>query len=158
MPVVGAIGNINPIKWHRHILKSISSLDESSQKVVVPLVGEILDSRQKYYENFLSLRTNIKSEDRVRFAGFRSDIPESLSPFDVFVLSSVAETCPMVVLEAMAMVCPVVATDVGGVPEEIPNSDHGWVVPPKDINALAQAITEALGDPQECRRRTSECA
>ena len=53
------------------------------------------------------------------------------------------------------MDCPVVATDVGGVPEEIPDSDRGWVVPPKDSDALAQTIAAALDDPEECRRRAA---
>jgi hypothetical protein len=64
--------------------------------------------------------------------------------FEVFVLPSTAEACPIVVLEAMAAECPVVATRVGGVLEELPGPEYGWVVPPKNPTALADAIREAL--------------
>lgn len=154
-PVVGTIGNINPIKGHKYLLRSIAMLVEDGQSVTVPVVGATLDSRQAYFEQLQSLRAELGLEDVVQFVGFRSDIPELLSLFDVFVLPSVAEACPIVVLEAMAMRCPVVATAVGGVPEEIPDTDHGWLVPAEDGPALADAIQEALSDPAERQRRAA---
>jgi len=153
VPLVGTVGNINPIKGHEYLLRSVSTLTEDGQQIAVPIVGKPLDSRVTYLERLKSLRSELGLEDQVKFVGFRSDIPELLCLFDVFVLPSVAEGCPIVVLEAMAMECPVVATDVGGVTEEIPDHDHGWVVPPEDSDALAAAIRAALDDPGECRRR-----
>jgi glycosyltransferase involved in cell wall biosynthesis len=155
MPVVGTIGNVNPIKGHRYLLEAIARLDESGREVAVPVVGKVLDSRRSYYEDLLDLRADLGLEGRVRFAGFRSDIPELLSLFDVFVLPSVEEACPMVVLEAMAMECPVVATAVGGVPEQLPDADHGWVVTPEDPDALAVALGDALDRPAEAQRRAT---
>ncbi|WP_218829630.1 glycosyltransferase family 4 protein [Halorubrum ezzemoulense] len=153
--IIGTVGNLNPIKGHKHLLRAIAKLVENNRDVIVPIIGAQLDSREQYFEELCDLRAEFDLEDTVEFVGFRSDIPELLSLFDVFVLPSIAEACPIVVLEAMAMECPVVATDVGGVPEEIPDSDHGWVVPPKDSDALARAIAEALDDPEECRRRAA---
>ncbi|MDB9249150.1 glycosyltransferase family 4 protein [Halorubrum ezzemoulense] len=153
VPVVGTVGNINPIKGHESLLRAVASLVDNGNQVTVPIVGKRLKSREEYYNKLRSLRSEFGLDDQVQFVGFRSDIPELLSLFDVFVLPSIAEACPIVVLEAMAMECPVVATDVGGVPEEIPDSDHGWVVPPKDSDALAQAIAAALDNPEESRRR-----
>jgi glycosyltransferase involved in cell wall biosynthesis len=151
-PVVGTVGNINPIKGHEYLLRAIATLDDD-QSVTVPVVGAALDSRQAYFKRLRSLRTELELEDVVQFVGFRSDIPELLSLFDVFVLPSVAEACPIVVLEAMAMKCPVVATAVGGVPEELPGADYGWLVPSEDAPALSDAISDALSDPDERLRR-----
>jgi glycosyltransferase involved in cell wall biosynthesis len=130
-------------------------LARDGEQITVPIVGKQLASRKAYYDKLCSLRSELGLDDQIQFVGFRSDIPELLSLFDVFVLPSIAEACPIVVLEAMAMECPVVATDVGGVREEIPDSDHGWVVPPKDSEALAGAITAALDDPEESRHRAA---
>jgi len=150
IPIVGTIGNLNPIKGHEYFLRAVADV---SQEIAVPIVGAELDSRKDYFEKLHSLRTELGLEDQITFVGFRSDIPKLLSLFDVFVLPSIAEACPIVVLEAMAMKCPVVATDVGGVPEQIPGPDHGWIVPSEDSSALANAIQEALENPTEAERR-----
>lgn len=154
VPVVGTVGNINPIKGHEYLLHAIAELNTTFGEVAVPIVGEKLDSRTEYFENLCSLRSELGLEDQVTFVGFRSDIPELLSLFDIFVLPSIAEACPIVVLEAMAMECPVVAASVGGVPEEIPDGDHGWLVSPEDSTALAIAIQNVLENPTEVKRRT----
>lgn len=153
VPIVGTVGNINPIKGHKHLLHAIERVIRDGQEIAVPIVGAKLDSRKRYFEQLQQCRKELGLEKQVKFVGFRSDIPELLSLFDLFVLPSVAEACPIVVLEAMAMKCPVVATAVGGVPEEIPNEDYGWLVPPEDAETLASAIKSALGSPTERRRR-----
>lgn len=150
--VVGTIGNINPLKGHEYLLHAIHHLENDIQ-VAVPIVGKKLTTQKSYYKRLLALRSELGLENSVEFVGYRSDIPELLSLFDIFILPSVAEACPTVVLEAMAMETPVVATNVGGVPEEIPDEDHGWVVPPKDPQALGEAISEALTDPEKRYRK-----
>ncbi|QLD87465.1 glycosyltransferase family 4 protein [Natronomonas halophila] len=155
LTIVGTVGNLNPIKGHEYLLRAIATLDEREYEVAVPIVGAELATRRQYLERLRSLRDSLGLSETVRFLGFRSDIPQLLSLFDVFVLPSVAEACPIVVLEAMAMQCPVVATAVGGVPEQLPDADHGWVVPPEDDDALADAIGEALNEPNERRRRAA---
>jgi glycosyltransferase involved in cell wall biosynthesis len=152
-PVVGTVGNLNPIKGHEYLLRAISRVVNAGRSVAVPIVGAQLDSRESYFQKLKSLRSELGLEKEVQFVGFRSDIPELLSLFDLFVLPSIAEACPMVVLEAMAMKCPVVATDVGGVSEEIPDDDYGWLVSPKDSTELAIAIQTALDKPGERHRR-----
>lgn len=154
MPVVGTIGNVNPIKGHKYLLRAIAQI-APERPVAVPIVGAKLDTRTAYFEQLLELRSELGLNDQVQFVGFRSDVPELLKLFDLFVLSSTAEACPMVVLEAMAMETPVVATDVGGVPEQLPSDDYGWVIPPEHPDAMANAIDAALTDPDERRRRAA---
>lgn len=157
--VIGTVGNVNPTKGHEHLIDAAAKVAERNDvgEIDVVIVGRLLDSQERHYHE---LRERVKGHglgDTVTFTGWRSDIPELLSMFDVFVLPSVTEACPIVVLEAMAMRRPVIATDVGGVREQIPGKEFGWVVPPEDSSALAGAITTALKSP-ELRRKKAQRA
>ena len=88
-------------------------------------------------------------EQDVIFTGKRYDIPQLLSTFDVFVLPSIAEGTPIVILEAMAMEKTVVATDVGAVSEQILGGETGIIVPPRNPKAMAEAVIYLLEHPEE---------
>ncbi|TKX62982.1 glycosyltransferase family 1 protein [Halorubrum sp. ASP1] len=141
IPIIGTVGNINPAKGHEYLIEAFADIGESAHLVIV---GKQLESQQQYYDRLVERLAELGIETRVTFLGWRDDIPRLLGSFDVFVLASITEACPMVVLEAMAIQCPVVATDVGGVSEQIPGPDYGWVVPPKDPHSLSTAIEGAL--------------
>jgi glycosyltransferase involved in cell wall biosynthesis len=79
---------------------------------------------------------------RVRGLGLRREMPAIFCAADAFVLSSAWEGMPLVVGEAMAAEKPVVCTDVGGVRELV--SDAGWMVPPRDPEALSQAMLAVM--------------
>lgn len=152
--LVGAIGHINPIKGHEYLIQAIAHLKQHLNKPVAAVIaGARLESRSEYYKDLLTLRADLGLEDTVKFLGHHDDIPALLSAVDVFVLSSVAEACPMVVLEAMAMKLPVVASNVGGVPEQITDGDSGWLVPSKNPEALAATLTEVALNKEEANRR-----
>jgi glycosyltransferase involved in cell wall biosynthesis len=74
-----------------------------------------------------------------------------LEQIDIFVLPSLWEGMPFVLLEAMEFGLPVVATDVGGVRDVIPNETFGIVVPPADPHALQEAILRYVDSPQLCK-------
>jgi glycosyltransferase involved in cell wall biosynthesis len=88
----------------------------------------------------------------VRFMGPRSDIEELLAVMDIFVSSSLWEGLPTVILEAMAANTPVVATRVSGNVELIRPGETGFLAPPDDPEALAEAMLAALLDPEESKR------
>jgi glycosyltransferase involved in cell wall biosynthesis len=85
-------------------------------------------------------------ERACRFVGVREDIADILAAADLFVLPSLSEGFPFVLLEALAMGLPVVASQVNGVPELIGDHKTGLLVPPRDPQALATAIREVLSD------------
>ena len=86
----------------------------------------------------------LKVEDRVVFAGFRSDIKEILATIDMLVMPSLLEGMPMVLLEGMAMAKPVVATQIDGVSEVLVDEKTGLLVPPENPARLAKAINDLL--------------
>ena len=88
---------------------------------------------------------------RVMLLGARRDVPELLSAFDVFALSSRSEAFPLSVLEAMATGLPVVATEVGCLPEVVRPGETGMLAAPGRPEALAEAIGGLLADPALAR-------
>jgi glycosyltransferase involved in cell wall biosynthesis len=86
--------------------------------------------------------------DRIRFLGFRTDVPRLLRQVDLLVLPSRFEGLPLVLLEAMSAGCPVVATAVDGPAEILRGRESALLVPPADPPGLAQAIRLLMGDPQ----------
>ena len=95
-------------------------------------------------------------EGRVKFLGLRRDVPRLLAAADGFVLASAWEGLPNVVMEALAASIPVVATRVGGVPELVLDGKSGFTVPPKDPDALAQAMLRLMALPREIRFRMGQ--
>jgi glycosyltransferase involved in cell wall biosynthesis len=93
----------------------------------------------------------IPQHEQIIFTGARHNVPEVLAATDLFVLASLWEGFPNVLLEATAMGKPVVATRVGGIPELIKSDQEGSLVPPKNAGALAGAIVSLLRDPEKGR-------
>ena len=91
-------------------------------------------------------------DQRVRFLGYRVDIPELLASSDLCVLSSLSEGLPLSVLEAMAAGKPVVATSIDGTDEAVVHGETGLLVPPADSHALAAAIRTVLEDDELAHR------
>jgi glycosyltransferase involved in cell wall biosynthesis len=91
-------------------------------------------------------------EGRVVLAGYRPDIPQVLAALDVFVLPSLYEGLPTTLMEAMAAGRPVVATDVDGNRDLIRDGETGLLVPPRDAEALADALVHLLSAPDERER------
>ena len=77
---------------------------------------------------------------------------------DVFVLPSLTEGSPNVLLEAMAAQVPIVATGVGGVPEIVENEESALLVPANDPAALAAAIARLLPNAELIERLTKNAA
>jgi glycosyltransferase involved in cell wall biosynthesis len=85
-------------------------------------------------------------EGRFIFLGESEDARRIMSLFDVFVLPSLWEGLPFVLVEAAALGKPIVATAIDGVPEIIDNGKTGILVPPGDAEALANAVISLLSD------------
>ena len=85
-------------------------------------------------------------EKHVFLAGFRPDVLSVHKAFDIFVMSSVTEGLGTSLLDAMACGKPIVATTAGGMPEVVADGKTGLLVPPRDHEAMADAIVRLLTD------------
>jgi glycosyltransferase involved in cell wall biosynthesis len=84
---------------------------------------------------------------RLRRLGYREDTADVLAAADIFTLPSHFEGLPMSVIEAMLTGLPVVATDIRGPREQVRRGETGFLVPPRDVPALADALRRLVVDP-----------
>jgi glycosyltransferase involved in cell wall biosynthesis len=89
--------------------------------------------------------------DRFELLGRRDDVPGVLASLEVFAFPSRFEGLCLAVIEAQAAGVPVVATPVGGIRETVVDGETGWLVPPGDVDALAERISWVLEHGAEAR-------
>jgi glycosyltransferase involved in cell wall biosynthesis len=109
---------------------------------------------------FSALQSQVSAldlEDSIHLAGFRDDVPDLMRASDIFVLPTLGDALPTVVMEAMAARLPVVASDVGGLSDMVTQGVEGALVPPDDVPALAAAIDRLLLD-ADARSQAGEAA
>jgi glycosyltransferase involved in cell wall biosynthesis len=150
------VARFDPQKDVSNFLEALAALSSAGTRFACLMVGTGMTTDN------VALGLSIKArglEDHIRLVGRRSDIPAIMNALDLLVLpSAYGEAFPNVVAEAMACGTPVTATDVGDSASIIGNT--GWVVPPRDSGALADAIAKALGelgDSNACARRQAAC-
>ena len=139
--VIGTVGRLAEVKDHASLIKAFKIVHARIPKSVLMIVG---DGPLK--EQLLEAVAENNLNNSVIFTGNRNDLPELLSLFDVFVLSSLSEGTSVSLLEAMAAGIPPVVTDVGGNRSIVDDMVNGIFVKPKDINHMAEAIITLLCD------------
>jgi glycosyltransferase involved in cell wall biosynthesis len=143
-PCLTAIGRMTQQKGFTYFLKALPSITRRFPSVRCFFVGDgPLRDELEREASTLDLHNNCQ------FTGMRTDIVDILKATDIFVLPSLSEGFPMVLLEAMGMGRPVVATAVSGNPELIENGRSGLLVPPKDPKAISKAVYRLLENPLE---------
>ncbi|MGA1840810.1 MAG: glycosyltransferase family 4 protein [bacterium] len=144
--IIALIGHLGIEKGHIFFLQSAKIILENNNAVRFVVVGD------GYLKDELIGKTrDIGIEEHVIFTGFRNDIPNIIKSIDILVLPSINEGMPMVILEAMSASKPVVASNVGGIPEMIVDGETGYLVPPCDINRLAEALIRLVNDPKKMK-------
>ena len=139
--VIGTVGRLVPVKGHAILLDATRILQASIGNVALVLVGD--GPLRK------DLEANAKRlglEKSVIFAGQQDQSYDFMNMMDVFVLPSLHEGIPMVVLEALALQRPVVATRVGGIPEVIEHGQTGFLAEPSDASSLARLLQRLVED------------
>lgn len=145
--VIVQIGRLGYPKRNELLLEAVASLPPHLSPQIW-LVGEGEDEAK-----LAELARQRGLQARVRFFGYRKDIPDVLSASDVLVVSSDTEGMPITVLEAMAMRCAVVSTRVGAIPQVLKDGRDAWLVTPGNPAALAAALAETLGHPEMAQAR-----
>ena len=142
--VIVQIGRMAAEKGHRFLLEAVSLMTSSFPNLVCLLAGDGPE-RPRLERQIRELGI----EDRVKLLGFRSDVADLLDSSDIYVLPSLSEALPIGLLEAMALNRPVVASAVNGVPEVLEDGVSGRTVPPRDVGALVDALSQLASNPEE---------
>jgi len=139
--VIGAVGRLSLEKGFDHLIDAAAKLINEGHDIEVWIAGDG-DAKQELQDRIAYHNVN----DRVKLLGFVSDTVGLYYAMDTFVLSSLREGMPNVVLEAMAMDVPVVSTKVAGVPKMITDGQEGLLVDIQDTPGLTDAIRRVVTD------------
>ena len=137
--VFGAIGRFFWVKDYPRLLHAFRPIAAAHPDPVLLLLGDGPDRAAVE-----SLAAQLLPPGRVVFAGERNDVSDCLAAMDLFVHPAISESFCQVIVEAQIAGLPLVSTAVGIAPELIANGVNGFVVPPKNTEALTGALTGAL--------------
>lgn len=150
--IIGHFSRLSPWKG-QHIL--ISAIAQSPPQVCAILVGDALFGEQEYVAQLHQQVKQLSLEARVKFLGFRNDIPQLMSACDLIAHTSTApEPFGRVIVEAMLCGKPVVAANAGGAMELVESGVNGFLTTPENVEELAQVIHTCVQD----RDRVSQIA
>jgi L-malate glycosyltransferase len=146
-PIVGNVAALAPHKGHQDLINAATLVVRSvpDARFVIVGDGELRATLEKQIRD-------AHLERHVFLAGFRSDVLELMRGFDVFVASPIHEGMCLPLADAMAAGKAAVATRTGGIPEVMADGETGFLVEPRDVEALADRIVTLLGD-DDLRRR-----
>lgn len=138
----GCVGRMVPVKAQSTLIEAFAQLARRLPQAELRIVGggplepDLRDQAAKTGLN-----------GRLRIEGINHNIADVLSDLDVFVLSSISEGLPLVILEAMAAGLPIVSTRIGGVPEVAPEGRVSTLCSPGSAAELAEAMYRAATNP-----------
>jgi len=139
--IIVCVSFFRRIKGLLELIEAMSLLPKESLLI---LVGE--PAEQEYYKQMLLLIERLGMKKRVLLAGAQphTKIPLYMNAADVTALPSYWEGSPNAVVESLGCGTPVVATPVGSVPEQVRSGFNGYIVPIKNSEALAEALSTSL--------------
>ncbi|HET9263819.1 MAG TPA: glycosyltransferase family 4 protein [Vicinamibacterales bacterium] len=142
-PLIGNVAALVPHKGQRHLIESAALVVRQvpDARFVVAGEGELRPVLER------AIRDH-HLEKHVLLLGFRPDVLSLHKAFDIFAMSSITEGLGTSLLDAMASGKPVVATAAGGIPEVVVDGETGFLVPPRDHEAMANSLVTLLKDEQ----------
>lgn len=140
--LLGCFGRLSSEKGQRILLEGLAKSGKEGRELRLVFVGDGPDR-----QILSNLASSFGIADRTKFTGFQESMGDYYAAIDLLVLPSLSEGLPNVVLEAMTYSKPVLATDVGAVREVLTNNESGWIIPPRDSDAIARKLIEISKDP-----------
>ena len=137
------MGKVDPAKGQDILVAALPRMVESTPNLHVAFVGRVT----RFAEGLPNEVAALGLGDHVTFVGDRDDPYSFIRASDLLIHPTRAEGLPLILLEAMILRTPVLATDVGGIPFAIQHGETGWLVPPENPGALADAFQRLESDP-----------
>jgi len=137
-----AIGRLIPRKGFQFLIRALPQiLDKVPQNFEIEIVGD-----GPYREELIGLARNLNVDSYIRFVGTvpYSELPQKYREADIFILPSLAEGMPLVVLEAMGTGLPIIASRVQGIDELVVEDVNGVLFDPGDVDELAISLAKLI--------------
>jgi len=145
--IVGNVGMLRSQKGQHLFMSAAKLIMKSNPDVKFFIVGDLFYEQGIISTELERLRNDLGLNENVIFTGFRNDIEDVFASFDVFVHTSVSqESYGRTILEAMAASKPVVAFNDGGPGELVKDGHTGFLVPPGNIELMAEKISDLIRD------------
>jgi glycosyltransferase involved in cell wall biosynthesis len=148
--VILFFGLIKPYKGLEYLLQAFGRIKEQIDSALLVIAGRIADEDKAMYEHYSRLLSQFAEENPVKCVTEYIPVDQAGKFFaaaDVVVLPHVKPSQSGVLLAAIAAGRPVVVTDAGGLSEVVENDRAGFVVPPRDTTAIAEALIKVLQSP-----------
>ncbi len=141
--LIGNVARLETRKGHQFLLDAFRNVVEEQKDghVKLLIIGE--GNKRKYLENYVK---ELNLGDKVIFTGYREEVEELMALMDIFVLTSLREGLPRVLVQAAAVGMPSVAFNVDGVPEIIKDNFNGFLVKVKDVEQLENRIVKYMNN------------
>ena len=148
--IIGFIGRLIPTKGSGYLIDAVAKLiDDFPNLHLLIIAPKLTINKESFQAELIDKIEALELSENVSITGERQDIPELLGLLDIFVLPTFAhEGLPRSILEAMAMSLPIVTTDIRGCREAVLNEKNGLIVPPKNSEVLADALSKLLSNPE----------
>ncbi|MEP7286792.1 MAG: glycosyltransferase family 4 protein [Chloroflexota bacterium] len=151
VPLVAMVARFQNVKGHEYFLEAARLILAAIPEAHFAVAGEnvfAVSKDETYKQSILRMvQDDPLLRERVTYLGFWPDAREVIAAADVMVCSSWFESLSMVALESMAMQRPIVSTSVGGPAETVIDGMTGYLVTPRDSQAIAKRVVELLKNP-----------
>ncbi|MCS3700526.1 glycosyltransferase involved in cell wall biosynthesis [Salinibacter ruber] len=147
--VIGSTGKISSAKGWTYFLDAIQLLVRDRPDIHALIIGPVPDTQQEYAKKVRRHIRELDLDGHVTLTGYRTDVEDLLGVVDIFMMASINEGTPLAILEAMGTGLPVVATDVGGISEQVVHGETGYVCSPRDAEALYRACETLVENPEK---------
>lgn len=152
--LLGTVGRLDPKKGQRIALQALARLPEHVHWLFVG--DNTVDNDRDELAVLVGHAESLGVTGRVHFLEARADVLPVYDALDAFVMTSDSETIGTVTLEALARGVPVIGTDAGGT-SELLDAGRGQLVPPRNAEAMAQAVAVLMQEsPEALAMRTSK--
>ncbi|MCA9185525.1 MAG: glycosyltransferase family 4 protein, partial [Planctomycetales bacterium] len=147
--VVATVAKLAINKGHTYMLQALPAICQKVPNILYLIVGEanaVWRGEGGIREDLQRQAESLGVANHVRFLGYVDDRNSVLHATDLAVSPSLLEGMQVAILEMMAAGLPLVATAIGGTPDAVVDGETGVLVPPKDPQALSEAIIPLLKD------------
>ncbi|CAG0941382.1 Spore coat protein SA [Anaerolineae bacterium] len=156
--LIGVIGRLVFWKGQHILIRAFGRIAEQVPQARVVIVGSSLFDTDTYADQLKAETRQLGLENRVTFTGFRPDLPQVLAALDIVAHTALEkDSTPLAIVSAMAAGKLIICTRVDGTAQLFDDGVDGLLIPPGDVDALAEKLAGLLRD-ESLRRRLGQAA